>query len=104
MVEMATLEATSLNEWDLEQMATELFDSLVMMVKDDALTLIQVDANFNGFEAWRRMLARYASTNSATALVAVMRVMGPQWPKDLKEVGSAIETVGVSVERFGKKC
>ena len=37
--------------------------------------------NANGFEAWRRTVARYDFTNPATALVALMRVMSPQRPK-----------------------
>ena len=53
-----TLEATSLDGGDLEQMATELFDTLAMTVTDDALTMIQGITNFNGFEAWKRMVAR----------------------------------------------
>ena len=53
---IATLEATSLNDGDLEQMATELFDMLAMTVKDDALTTIQGITNFNGIEAWVGML------------------------------------------------
>ena len=64
MVEIVTLEATSLNDGDLEQMATELFDILAMT--------IQGITNFNGFEAWKRMVTRYAPTNPATALVAVV--------------------------------
>ena len=46
--------------------------------------------NFNGFEARTRM--RATSVNPATALVAVMRVMSPQRPKRLRELGSTIET------------
>ena len=82
MVEIATLEATP------------------PTAKDDALTIIQRITNLNGFEAWRRKVARYAPTNPAT--VAVMRVMSPQRPNRLKELGSASGTWGASVERFGK--
>ena len=41
--------------------STELFDILAMTVTDDALTIIEEITNFNGFEAWRHMVARYAS-------------------------------------------
>ena len=61
MVEIATLEATSLNDGDLEQMVTELFDALAMSVKGDALTIIQ---------RIRGMEARCAPTDPATAFVA----------------------------------
>ena len=81
MVEIATLAATSLNGGDLRQMATELIDILVMTVKDDALTIIQEITNFNGVEAWRRVVARYA----------FMRVMSPQKLKELKDLRSAIQ-------------
>ena len=57
-MEIATLEATSLNDADLEQMAAELFNILAMTVNDDALMIIQGITNF---EAWRRMVARYGS-------------------------------------------
>ena len=54
MVEIAILEATSLNDGDVEQIATELFDILAMKVKDNALTIFQKKSNFNGFksDAW----------------------------------------------------
>ena len=50
MVEIATLEAeaTSLNDGDLAEVATEQFDILAMTVKDDALLIIWGITNFNG--------------------------------------------------------
>ena len=57
-----------------------------MTVKDDALTIIQEITNFNGFEAWRPIVAGMPPTNPATSLVAVVRVMSPQRPKGLKEL------------------
>ena len=62
-------------------MATELFDFLAMTVKDDITEIM----NFNGFKVWRRMVARCAPTDPATAWVAVMRVVSPQRSKGLKE-------------------
>ena len=59
MVEITTLEATSLYDVDWEQMATKLFDILAMTVKDNALRIIQGITNFNGFKAWRHTVARY---------------------------------------------
>ena len=82
MVEVATLEATS---------AT---------AKDDALTIIQGITNLNGFEAWRRKVARYAPTNPAT--VAVMRVMSPQRPNRRKELGSANGTWELQLNALAK--
>ena len=69
MVDIATL----LNKEDLENMATELFVALGMTVKEDALAIVQEITNFNGLEAWRRMVSRYASDGPATALLAMMR-------------------------------
>ena len=100
MVEIATLEATSLNDVDVEQMATELFDILATTVKDDALTIVQEITNFNGFEAWRRMVARYAPSDPATALVA--ESMSPQRPKGLNELVSAIETWELQLNALAK--
>ena len=61
-IAIATLEATSLNDGDLKQMTTELFDILARTVKDEARTS-------NCFNSWERMVARYAPTNPSTALV-----------------------------------
>ena len=61
MVVIATLESTSLNDGDLEQMAMELLDTLAMTVKDDALTIIQGTRNLtysrHGDAWWLGMLS-----------------------------------------------
>ena len=49
-----------MNDGDVEKMAAELFDILAMTVKDDALTIIQVDHELQRIQAWRRMVAGHA--------------------------------------------
>ena len=86
-----------------EQMARELFDFLAMTVKDDALAIIQGTTTVNGYEAWTRMVARDVPNHPATAVVVVMRVMSPQTPKGLKELGSTIETWELQLNALAKE-
>ncbi len=75
----------------IDQLGRELFDVLCMLLGGEPSLLIQGVRDFDGFQAWHRLIRKYSPVTPARSLMCMIDAVTPPKVKHLAQLATAIE-------------
>ena len=71
-------------------MSRELFQILTQLAAGEPLQVLH-NCAYNGVEAWRRLVKRYAPSTPLRAMQLLLVILNPEKPKSNKEIPNMID-------------